>query len=396
MRVLFTSLPATGHLNSLLPLAEGLADAGHMVAIASSRAMSEQIHAAGFEHLVAGSTSFDALLAGGPPTTEPDRWKWAQRIAFATRAVESALPDVERHVGEWRPDVIVRETAEFAGCLAAEQAGLPHASVATGSWSARDDRRPVVAEVLQDWRARLGMPPDPSARMVSRYLSLAFTPPAWDGDAVHPGTAHFIRYTNPRIRRHARPAWLDERRDRPLVFASLGTVQHAAPGVFEAILDAVVGEPVEVVASIGRDQEAGRFGDVPPNVRIEPFVPQIAVLEQTSVFITHGGFNSAKEALSLGVPLVVVPITPEQGYTAERVEALGMGRRVSPEERTPDVIRARVREVLADATYRSAAGRFAAEMAALPGIDHAVALLEQLARDGKPIRNGSRVASTRC
>lgn len=387
MRVLLTSLPATGHLNSLLPLAEGLADAGHTVAIASSRAMSDQIHAAGFEHLAAGSTPFEALLAGGPPAPEPDRWKWAQRIAFATRAVEAALPDLEHHIAEWRPDVLVRETAEFAGCLAAERAGLPHASVATGSWSARDDLRPVVAEVLQDWRARLGMPPDPSAQMVSRYLSLAFMPASWDGDAVHPATAHFIRYTNPRIRQQARPPWLDEPHDEPLVFASLGTVQHAAPGVFEAILEAVAGEPVEVVASIGRDQDAGRFGDVPPNVRMETFVPQIAVLEQTSVFITHGGFNGAKEALSLGVPLVVVPITPEQGYTAERVEALGMGRRVSAEERRPDVIRARLREVLANASYRSAAGQFAAQMAALPGIDHAVALLERLARDRRPIRN---------
>lgn len=380
MRVLFTSLPATGHLNSLLPLAEGLADAGHTVAIASGNAMSEQIHAAGFEHLTTGSMPFEALLAGVPPPPQPDRWKWAQRIAFATRAVQDALPDLERHIAEWRPDVIVRETAEFAGCLAAERAGLPHASVATGSWSARDDLRPVVAEVLQGWRARLGMPSDPSGQMVSRYLTFAFMPASWDGDAVHPETAHFIRYTNPRMRQQARPAWLDERRDRPLVFASLGTVQHAAAGAFEAIFEAVAGEPVEVVASIGRDQEVDRFGDVPPNVRIETFVPQIAVLEQTSVFITHGGFNGAKEALSLGVPLVVVPISPEQGYTAERVEALGMGRRVSPEERTPDVIRARLREVLADATFRSAAGRFAAEMAALPRIDHAVALLERLAR----------------
>ena len=252
------------------------------------------------------------------------------------------LPDLERHVERWRPDVIVRETAEFAGCLVAERMGLPHASIATGSWSSLDDRREVVADVLDGWRERLGMEPDPSAQMMYRYLHLALTPPSWDGDALLPPTAHFIRYVNPRSRRESRPAWLDEPRDRSLVLASLGTVAHAEAGVFEAILEAVTGEPIEVVAAIGRDQDAARFGEPPPNVRIEGYVPQIAVLEEAAAFITHGGFNSTKEALSLGVPLVVIPISGDQPYTAERVEALGLGRRVGPEERSPEIIRERV------------------------------------------------------
>ena len=164
--------------------------------------------------------------------------------------------------------------------------------------------------------------------MVYRYLHLALTPPRWDGDDAHPPTAHFIRYANPRSRREPRPAWLDAPRDRPLVLASLGTVHHAEAGIFEAIIEAVAGEPIEVVAAIGRDQDPARFGEPPPNVRIERYVPQIAVLEEAAAFITHGGFNSAKEALSLGIPLVVIPIGGDQPYTAERVEALGLGRRV--------------------------------------------------------------------
>ncbi len=289
---------------------------------------------------------------------------------------------------DWRPDVIVRESAEYAGCLVAERIGLPHASVATGSGSSLDDKRFVVADVLDGWRGRLGMPPDPSAQMMYRLLHLGFTPARWDDGNVHPPTAHFIRYANPRIRREARPAWLDVPRDGPLVLASLGTLHHAEAGIFEAIIEAVADEPIDVVAAIGRDQDPARFGRVPPNVRLDPYVPQIAVLEETSAFITHGGFNSTKEALSLGIPLVVIPIGADQFYTAERVEALGLGRRVGPEERTSDTIRSRLREVLGNPTYRAAARDFATEMAELPGVEHAVRLLERLARDREPILRG--------
>jgi UDP:flavonoid glycosyltransferase YjiC (YdhE family) len=385
VRVLLTSLPATGHFNSLLPIAEGLADAGHDVAICTTPAFADRVTDAGYEHLPGGSGTFEELFFDSPPRSDPNRWRWAHRVVFAGRAVEAMRPDLERHVERWRPDVIVRETAEFAGCLVAERMGLPHASIATGSWSSLDDRRQVVADVLDGWRERLGMQPDPSAQMMYRYLHLALTPPSWDGDALLPQTAHFIRYVNPRSRRESRPAWLDEPRDRSLVLASLGTVAHAEAGVFEAILEAVTGEPIEVVAAIGRDQELARFGEPPPNVRIEGYVPQIPVLAEAAAFITHGGFNSAKEALSLGVPLLVIPISGDQPYTSERVEALGLGRRIGPEERSPEIIRERLRDVLADPTYRATARQFADEMAALPGVDHAVQLLERVQRDRKPM-----------
>ena len=279
MRVLFSTLPATGHFNSLLPLAEAVADAGHDVAVCCTPAFAEQVAAAGFEHLPGGAETFAELFVDAPPRSDPGRLSWAHRVAFATRAVEAMLPDLERHARRWAPDVIVRETAEFAGCLVAERLGLPHASVATGSQSALDRTRFVAADVLDGWRARLGLAPDPSAQMVFRYLSLVFTPPRWDR-GVHPPTAQFIRYQHPRAREESRPTWLDEPREVPLVLASLGTIHHAEAGIFEAIIEAVSGEPIQVVAAIGQDQDPARFGRPPANVRIERFVPQLAVLDE--------------------------------------------------------------------------------------------------------------------
>jgi UDP:flavonoid glycosyltransferase YjiC (YdhE family) len=377
VRVLLSSLPATGHFNSLLPLADGLAEAGHAVAVCCTPAFADAVTDAGFEHLPGGAATFEELFVDAPPRTDPGRLRWAQRVAFTTRAVEAMLPDLERHARERKPDVIVRESAEYAGYLVAERLEMPHAAVATGSRSALDKLRLINADLLDGWRRRLGLEPDRRALMLHRYLLLAFTPPRWDEGDVHPATTHYIRYANPAARRESRPAWLDARRDRPLVLASLGTVHHSESGLFEAILEAVADEPVEVIVAIGRERDPASL-HAPPNVRLEPYVPQIAVLEEAAAFITHGGFNSTKEALSLGVPLVVIPIGADQPYTAERVEALGLGRHVAPDERTPDTIRAKLREVMTDPAYRTNAERFAAEMAALPPVSHAVGLIEQL------------------
>jgi UDP:flavonoid glycosyltransferase YjiC (YdhE family) len=385
MRVLFTSLPATGHFNSIMPTAIGTAAAGHEVAVCTTSAFAEEVTRAGLRHLPGGADSIRALAPDAPPIGVPTRPPFIQQRVFAERAPQRLLPDLAAHVKAWQPELLVRESSEFAACLLAEKLGMPHASIGTGAWSSRDERRALFADALSVRRAEMGLAPDPEAEMLFRYLQLAFTPPRWDGEIPHPPTVHFIRYDNPERAGEARPAWLDEHRDRPFVYASLGTEMNDVPGLFEAIIEAVADEPIEVVAAIGRNEDPARFGTPPANVRIEGYVPQIQVLATCDLFITHGGFNSTKEALRLGIPLVVTPIGGDQPYTAERVEALGLGRAVGPDERDPATIRSRVREVLAHPRYAAEARRFSAEMQALPPIGHAVELLEQLAREKQPI-----------
>ena len=202
MRVLFTSLPATGHFNSLLPLAEGVADAGHEVAFCCMPALADRVTDAGFTHLPGGAGDVRGAVPRAPPPSGPDRIRWVQREVFAGRAVESMLPDLERHIAAWRPDVIVRESAEFAGCLAAERAGLPHAAVATGSRSARADHGAIVSDVIDGWRQRLGMTPDPTGETIFRHLLISFMPERWDGAARPPAdhALHPVRQPGPASR----------------------------------------------------------------------------------------------------------------------------------------------------------------------------------------------------
>ena len=83
-------------------------------------------------------------------------------------------------------------------------------------------------------------------------------------------------------------------------------------------------------------------------------------------------------ALAYGVPLVVLPMGADQPMNAARVEALGVGLVLDAIGSAPEDIRGAVRRVLDDPAYRRAAGRVRDEVAALPGPEHAVSLIEGL------------------
>jgi UDP:flavonoid glycosyltransferase YjiC (YdhE family) len=58
---------------------------------------------------------------------------------------------------------------------------------------------------------------------------------------------------------------------------------------------------------------------------------------------------------------------------------------VGPGERSAQIIRDRVREVLADPGYRRRVAAFAGEMRSLPAVSDVVQMLERLAVDHRPI-----------
>jgi len=394
MRFLFTVQPSAGHLHPLVPVAGALAGAGHDVAVCSSPSFRGEVEAFDLTHIDAGLdwVTSDHSTWGAFPPMPPPGPEFAAFVVtvFADITAGHMVPHLLSIAADWKPDLIIRESMEYGGCLAAERLGLPHASVGGNGYSAIDSpdvryfpgNRRMVAEPMARHRERFGLPPDRDNLMPFRYLHLCFTPPAWDDPtAPRPPNTTFLRHVNATKPGASLPGWIEALPDRPIVLASLGTVFNATPGVLEAIIGGLGSEPVNLVVAIGPDQDPARFGTVPPNVRLEPYLPQPELLPHCELFVTHGGFNSVKESLISGVPMVVVPITADQPYCAERCSALGVARVIAPDQRTPDEVRAAAGEVLADPGYRANAVRFRDQMLGLPGSDHVVELLEGLARN---------------
>jgi UDP:flavonoid glycosyltransferase YjiC (YdhE family) len=392
VKILFTVQPAAGHLHPLVPVAQALTDAEHEVAVCSAASFRPEVDAfrlayidAGLDWLMSDRSTWEAFPPMPPPGPEFAAWAVTTLADIAAGRMASDVLGVAR---DWAADLIIREGMEYGGCLAADRLGLPHASVGGNAYAAIDSpevdyftgNRRMVAAPLACHRERMGLPPDPDTLMPFRHLHLCFTPPDWDGPgAPRPPNTRFLRHTSTMSPGARLPEWVDGLPDRPTVFASLGTVFNKTPGVLEAIVTALAEDPINVVVAIGRDQDPSRFGPQPAHVRLEAYVPQPLLLPHCDAFVTHGGFNSVKEALSAGVPMVVVPISADQPYSAERCAELGAARTVGPDARTPEAIRDAVRAVLAEDSYRAGARAFQEEMMALPGPEHMVELLEALA-----------------
>jgi UDP:flavonoid glycosyltransferase YjiC (YdhE family) len=389
-----------GHLHPLIPVARALSEAGHDVAICSARSFRPEVEAFELPHIDAGLDWLMSDQSTWPfppmPPPGPEFPSWVV-LTLADITTERMVPDLLAIAAEWRPDLVVREGMEYGGCIAAEVLAIPHASIAGNAYAAIDSHeinyfpgnRRMVAEPLARHRAQAGLPPDPDTEMPFRYLHLCFTPPAWDGASVaRPRNARFFRHISTVAPVTRLPDWVDDLPDRPTVLASLGTVFNKTPGVLDAIVAALAEEPVNVIVAIGRDQDPSRFGPLPDHVRLEAYLPQPLVLEHCHAFVTHGGFNSVKEALASGVPMVVVPISADQPYSAERCAAIGVARTVGAEARSPDAIRDAVRQVLADPSYSANARAFQDEMNALPGPEEMVELLESLRPEATGKRGG--------
>ena len=87
------------------------------------------------------------------------------------------------------------------------------------------------------------------------------------------------------------------------------------------------------------------------------------------------------DALSHGLPMVMIPIGADQLENAQSCLKAGVTRVIEPERCTAEAIRDTVSEVLLDTSYRENAQRIRREMEELPGLKYPVTLLEKLAAE---------------
>jgi UDP:flavonoid glycosyltransferase YjiC (YdhE family) len=319
--------------------------------------------------------TFPALQAIAPA----ERYAWILSNVYADAAARRLFPELLELFDAWRPDVVVRDQMEFASWLVAEKLEIPHVSYGYGLGFQEPDQV-VVRPILGRLRDELGLGPDPQLDSIFRHLRLEFAPRSYlggpaSGDAVR----HHVRHhPHDGGNETPRPEWLRALGHRPVVVATLGNNYNRTPGVFETIIEALAGEPLDLIVTIGRNRDPSEFGTPPPNVRIERYVPLSQLLPHADVTICHAGFNTIFTAVAAGTPLVLIPIDSDQPTGALRCRDLGLGPMLNRRQLSAEIVRDAVREVLAEARYRNAVTAFRKELEALPGTEGTASLLEAL------------------
>ncbi len=376
MRLLFSFAGGAGHFLPLVPFARAAAAAGHQVAVAGKPALARVVEAAGFDHHPIGAepapgTGARARLVPADMVKEAEVIRTFYAGTLARERADGLLEVAAR----WRPDAFVRDEMDFGAAVAAEQLGLPAATVLCIASGALAPRK-LVAEPLNALREQHGLSPDPELQMLSRHLVLAPFPPSLRDPAYPlPPTAHSIRpLSGPS---EQAPGWVADLSDA--VYVTLGTIFNSESGdLFERVISGVARLPVDVVVTVGRDLDPAKLDPGAANVRVERYVPQSALLPRCGAVVSHAGSGSVVGALAHGLPMVLLPLGADQPLNAARCHELGVARVLDPVAATPDAVQAAVAEIRDDPRYRKAAGRIRDEIAALPPPESAVALLERL------------------
>jgi UDP:flavonoid glycosyltransferase YjiC (YdhE family) len=381
VRLLFGFAGGSGHLDPLVPLARAAQAAGHEIAFAGRPWMVPKVEALGFRGFAAGSDLGLAPRRLPLATLDVEREMRAVGPGFGGRIARERAADLLPLCAAWRPDLLVCEELDFGAMLVAERLALPFATVlvsAAGSFV----RAEIVAPRLDEVRAEHRLPPDPELRAPDRHLVLSPFPSSYRDPAFPlPATAHAFRaLARDSADREAEPPWLALPKRTPTAYFTLGTVFNSESGdLFERVLAGLRELPGEVVVTVGRELDPAELGVQPAHVRIERYVPQAMLLPRCDLVVSHGGSGSVLGALTHGLPMVLLPLGADQPLNARRCEALGVARVLDARAASADVVREAAADVLADPAYRRAAERLRAEIAGLPGPEHAVALLERLA-----------------
>ena len=389
----FYNVPYHGHVTPTLPLTRALVDAGEDVTYFSLPAFEESIASTGarFRPYVPASAFPPTRSTSHPLALGSD-------VAEATRELlPGVLADVERE----RPNLIVFDMSAPWGAIASRRLGVP--AVASFPhlpfcWRAVMDDRRVMRRVLLGMRAGSGAArgfasatwravrelhlsrTEANLLSSSAELNIVFSSRYFQPHADRFGPEYV--FVGPEIDRSREEEALgfSLARDRPVVYVAVGTVYEAPEAFFHACFEALGDQRMSVVMSVGKAVEPGDLGPPPGNFVVRQYVPQLAVLAVADVFVTHGGMNSISEAVTYGVPMVVVPNTVEQAVNAARIEQLGAGVYLESSAVTPNALREAVGAVKSEATV-AGLSRIADSFEAAGGVERALeAMAEVVAR----------------
>ena len=122
-------------------------------------------------------------------------------------------------------------------------------------------------------------------------------------------------------------------------YVSFGSFLSVRGDVLRRVAEALVeiGMPAAIATGSTPPDE---LGPIPRGWLVREYLPQVRLLSQARLAVTHGGNNSVTESVGQGVPLLVLPFSTDQFAGAAAIERTGIGRALDPNAATVDELAA--------------------------------------------------------
>ncbi|WKV71215.1 macrolide-inactivating glycosyltransferase [Streptomyces sp. PCS3-D2] len=384
------SIAAPGHVNPSIEVIRELVARGHRVSYAIPASFAEQVAGTGATPVVYTSTL--------PTEDEPEAWGTElidHLETFLNDAVQ-ALPQLAAAFEGDEPDLVLHDITAYPAPVLAHRWGVPAVSLSPNlvAWEGYEQEvaEPMFAELKASergqayyaafaaWLTENGLGDQVDRFQGRPRRSLVLIPKALQphADRVDESVHTFVGACQG-DRSAAQGTWTrpEAARGRKVVLVSLGSAFTKQPAFYRACIDAFADLPDwYVVLQIGRHTDQADLGEIPANVEVHRWVPQLDILRQADAFITHAGAGGSQEGLATATPMVAVPQAVDQFGNADVLASLGVARHVPMADADATTLREAVLALVADPAVAVRAEEIRAGMAAEGGTRRAADLIE--------------------
>ncbi len=386
MHIAVVSLGAFGHINPTLSFVTELVKRGVRVTYFTTESFREIIENTGAKFVPVKSWMAEHDDHNEKKDNKDDD-KAEESVAAVVpflflNEAGAYIDDILAMLKEDRPDAILHDFAGIAGTIAADVLKVPNIMLYT---SYPSNESYSVADSFE------GVPKDHPMRIAADQIAESYVEKygcrkmtvreIFDGKGdlnivmmqkrFVPNGESFddsFVFTGVQIgKRTAFGSWKAPDNGRPLLYSSLGTAFNNWPEYYPILFDAVRELEINVFAALGA-VDPDSLKDIPANVEVGKMVPQLDILSQASVFITHAGMGGTGEAIYYGVPMIAIPQMDEQAITAGLIEKKGLGLAfLDKNSMTSDSLKTAIEKILYDESYRNTAREFSEDMKSLGG-----------------------------
>lgn len=416
-KILFTVVPAAGHMHPTIPIAQALQARGHQVRYITGLSKVPLLERAGLSATALLPGRFDTVeMISHPVGAHEDSYNplriftW---IRYFLKLIELGVVEMEHILADWHPDLVVTDFSTPVGLALAKRNHLPFVTTCTVPSCIRTQNgTPIFLGGLSQPHHGLHHLRDWGGRQLHELLRSSLTGllrPYWHrlqielnlpngGDGLYSPDA--ILSLAPKELEYPRSDWPEQlhwvgpvewseakglspeslaflQDEQPTVFVTFGSEWFARKEtLLRLICQTLTSNGIRTVVTGGGAVDLSTLQL--PDLHVLPYAPYPEILPRVTAVIHHGGAGITYSTLQAGKPALIIPDGKDQPDNAQKVVEAGVGLRLNQQRVTPERVQNAVCQLLAETAYHNRAVQMAAQMEQYTPVPTSLSVIEAL------------------